>query len=169
MILHCFCMYNRNNAISVIFMKNTSTLSWEQWLWQKGIGWALHPPYDTEIKNNSTKITTERKYDYRKYRTSIPYMQAPVGYIARFISRKISGIGGWIEGFRRGRACVTHGVKCGFWNFEKFSARKGERMLPGVNGRFWFSKKFRDRKRYFGKYRKGEWGLLSTTPNFLVS
>nr|DAO11251.1 MAG TPA: hypothetical protein [Herelleviridae sp.] len=30
MILHCFCMYNRNNAISVIFMKNTSTLSWEQ-------------------------------------------------------------------------------------------------------------------------------------------
>lgn len=59
----------------------------------KRIGWALRPPYDTEIKNNSTKITTERKYDYRKYRTSIPYMQAPVVYIARFISRKNFGIG----------------------------------------------------------------------------
>lgn len=45
---------------------------------------------------------------------SVSYMQTPVGYIARFISRKISGMGGWIEGFRWGRACVTHGVKCGF-------------------------------------------------------
>lgn len=49
----------------------------------------------------------------------------PWGYIARFISRKISGMGGWIEGFRWGRACVTHGVKCGFEILKNFQPGRG--------------------------------------------